>query len=121
MTGFKHSSLFKLNRRGDLNPMFGKTFSPEFIYMQKRDKKGLNNPMYGIKKSPATIAKLQKLIYVYEAESLKKIGVFSTVDCIKHFKMGKDTLKKYLNSKNPFSWAVQARPEGKIFSHVQLD
>nr|YP_010833271.1 GIY-YIG endonuclease [Agaricus bitorquis]WFG54018.1 GIY-YIG endonuclease [Agaricus bitorquis] len=26
--GFKHESIFKLNRKGSLNPMFGKTFSP---------------------------------------------------------------------------------------------
>ena len=70
--------------------------------MQTKDKKGVNNPMYGSKKSPATIAKLQKLIYVYEADTLKNIGVFSTVECTKHFKMGKDTLTKYLNSKLPF-------------------
>ena len=93
--------------------MFGKTFSLEFIEMQTRDKKGINNPMFGIVKSPATIAKLQKLVYVYEADTLKNIGVFSTVECIKHFKMGKDTLTKYLNSKLPF--------KGKIFSRVQLD
>ena len=37
--GFKHNSIFKLNRKGSLNPMFGKTFSLEFIEMQKRDKK----------------------------------------------------------------------------------
>ena len=111
--GFKHNSIFKLNRKGSLNPMFGKTFSLEFIEMQKRDKKGINNPMFGIVKSPATIAKLQKLVYVYEADTLKNIGVFSTVECIKHFKMGKNTLTKYLNSKLPF--------KGKIFSRVQLD
>lgn len=111
--GFKHSSIFKSNRKGSLNPMYGKTFSHEFISMQTRDKKGINNPMYGIKKSPATIAKLQKLVYVYEADTLNSIGVFSTVECIKHFKMGKDTLNKYLNSKLPF--------KGKIFSRVQLD
>ena len=111
--GFKHTTIFKLNRKGSLNPMFGKTFSPEFISMQTRDKKGVNNPMFGIKKSPATIAKLQKLVYVYEAESLNLIGIFSTVECIKHFKMGNDTLTKYLNSKLPF--------KGKIFSRVQLD
>ena len=111
--GFKHNSIFKLNRKGSLNPMFGKTFSPEFISMQTRDKKGVNNPMFGTKKSPTTIAKLQKLVYVYEAETLKFIGVFPTVECIKHFKMGKDTLTKYLDSKLPF--------KGKIFSRVQLD
>lgn len=111
--GFKHTSIFKLNRKGSLNPMFGKTFSSEFFSMQTRDRKGKNNPMFGTVKSPATIAKLQKLVYVYEAETLKRIGVFSTVECSKHFKMGKDTLTKYLNSKLPF--------KGKIFSSVQLD
>jgi group I intron endonuclease len=111
--GFKHNSIFKLNRKGNLNPMFGKTFSPEFIAMQTRDRKGINNPMFGIVKSSATIAKLQKLVYVYEAETLENIGVFSTVECIKHFKIGKDTLTKYLNSKLPF--------KGKIFSRVKLE
>ena len=111
--GFEHNSIFRLKRKGNLNTMFGKTFSPEFISMQTRDKKGVNNPMFGIKKSPTTIAKLQKLVYVYETETLNLIGIFSTVECIKHFKMGNDTLTKYLNSKLPF--------KGKIFSRVQLD
>ena len=93
--------------------MSGKTFSPEFIYMQTLDRKGKNNPMFGITKSPETIAKLQKLVYVYEADTQKLIGVFSTVECSKHFKMGKDTLSKYLNSNISF--------KGKIFSRVKLD
>ena len=83
----KHNSIFKLNRKGHLNPMFG------------------------IDKSPVTIAKLQKMIYVYEAETLQNIGVFPTVECIKHFKIGQITLTKYLNSKLPF--------KGKIFSRVK--
>jgi len=111
--GFKHNAIFKENRKGSLNPMFGKTFSPEFIAMQTKNRKGINNPMFGIVKSPSTIAKLQTLIYVYEADTFKKMGIFSTVECIKHFKMGKNTLKKYVNSKLPF--------KGKIFSLVQLD
>nr|QTG38649.1 hypothetical protein [Ganoderma sp. TQC-2021a] len=111
--GFKHSSIFKLNRKGSLNPMFGKTFSSEFLSMQTRNRKGKNNPLFGTVKSPATIAKSQKLVFVYEAETLKRIGVFSTVECSKHLKLGKDTLTKYLNSKLPF--------KGKIFSSVQLD
>jgi len=110
--GFKHNSIFKLNRKGINNPMFGKPFSSEFLAMQTKDRKGINNPMFGVPKSPATIAKLQKLVYVYEAETTKFIGVFSTVECIKHFKMGKDTLTKYLNSKLPF--------KGKIFSRVKF-
>lgn len=111
--GFKHYSKFKLNRSGTNNPMFGKAFSAEFIAMQTYNKKGSNNPMFGIEKSPATIVKLKKLVYVYEAETRKLIGVFSTVECSKHFKMGKDTLTKYLKSNSPF--------KGKIFSRVQLD
>jgi len=111
--GFKHSTIFKLNRCGSLNPMFGKTFSPEFIAMQIRDRKGKNNSMFGKIKSPNTIAKLQKLVYVYEADNLKLIGIFPTVECAKLFKMGKDTLTKYLNSNLPF--------KGKLFSRVQLD
>lgn len=111
--GFKHSSEFKLNRSGTLNPMFGKTFSPEFLEMQSRDKKGKNNPMYDLIKSEATIAKLKKLIYVYDAETKNLINVLPTVECIKHFKIGKATLYKYLNTNISY--------KGKIFSHVQLD
>jgi group I intron endonuclease len=111
--GFKHSTMFKLNRSGSLNAMFGKTLSPEFIAMQIRDRKGKNNSMFGKIKSPNTIAKLQKLVYVYEADNLKLIGIFPTVECAKLFKMGKDTLTKYLNSSLPF--------KGKLFSRVQLD
>ncbi len=111
--GFKHTAIFKLNRSASLNPMFGKTFSTEFIAMQIRDKKGKNNPMFGVTKSTETIAKLQKFVYVYEADTRKLIGLFTTVECTKHFKMGKDTLYKYLNSNIPF--------KGKIFSRVQLD
>jgi group I intron endonuclease len=111
--GYKHSSIFKLNRSGRLNPMFGKTLSPEFIEKQNCNKKGKNNPMYGKVKSPTTIQKLQKLVYVYEAEPFHFIGAFPTVICSKNFQMGKDTLTKYLNSKLPF--------KGKLFSRVRLD
>ena len=110
--GFKRSSEFKLNRSGNLNPMFGKNFSPEFLEMQNKDKKGINNPMYGVIKSEATIAKLQKLIYVYEAETKNLINVLPTVECIKQFKIGKATIYKYLNTNISY--------KGKIFSDVKL-
>ena len=92
--------------------MFGKNFSPEYLNMQIKDKKGENNPMFGKKKSQITIATLQKLIYVYEAGTLNYIGAYPTVLCSKEFKMGKDTLTKYVNTNKPF--------KGKLFSHVQL-
>nr|AEF33889.1 intronic ORF [Flammulina velutipes] len=48
--GLKQSENFKLNRLGKLNPMFNKTFSSEYLKMQNRDKKGINNPMFGTEK-----------------------------------------------------------------------
>ena len=75
--------------------MFNKKFSSQ---MQIKDKKGPLNPIYGIKKSSETIKKLQKYVYVYEANTLKKIGIFTIIECIKHFKMGKGTFYKYLNT-----------------------
>jgi hypothetical protein len=121
--GFKHKPEFGIKRSGFLNPMANRQFSPEFIAMQKRSKVGNNNPQIGVNKSAATIAKLTKLVYVYEtvAPNLIKegcrshmnlIGLYSTVKCSKKFNMGKDTLSKYLLSGKPF--------KGKIFSRVKL-
>ena len=110
--GFKHKPEFGINRSGKLNPMSGRTFTPEFIEMQKRNKAGVNNPLYEVVKSPSTIAKITKLIYVYDAENMNYIDSFSTVECLKEFKMGKDTLSKYLLKGLPF--------KGRIFSRTKL-
>ena len=110
--GFKHTNDFKLNRSGKLNPMYGKLFSKEFINMQIRDKKGKNNPMYGLKKSAITIEKITKKVYVYDYETKNLIGTFSTVECAKFFKMGKDTLTKYLKNGLPY--------KNKLFSRIKL-
>lgn len=80
--------------------------------MQKRNKLGVNNPQYGVKKSTTTIKKLIKLVYVYNNENMSYIGCYSTVQCSKEFKMGKDTLSKYILNGLPF--------KGKIFSRVKL-
>ena len=116
--GFKHSTFFKLNRTGNLNPMSpfggkGRVLSSEFIKMQTRNKTGENNPMFGIEKSPETLAKIKKMVYVYNSETRVLIGKYSTVECSKEFKMGKDTLSKYLKKNKSF--------KGKLFSRVQLD
>ena len=92
--------------------MSNRKFSPEFIEMQKRNKSGVNNPLYGFVKSPSTIAKLTKLVYIYDAENMSYIGSYSTVECSKKFKMGKDTLSKYLLNGKPF--------KGRIFSRNML-
>ncbi len=92
--------------------MHGRIYSSEFISIETRNKKGINNPMFGIKKSAEIISKLHKLIYVYEYETKKFIGSYSTVECSKNFKMGKDTLTKYLNNGLPF--------KNKLFSRIKL-
>nr|YP_203343.1 orf283 [Zancudomyces culisetae]AAW49510.1 orf283 [Zancudomyces culisetae] len=110
--GFKHKDSFKSNRTGELNPMFGKTFSTQFINMQIRNKVGKNNPQFGKKKSSETIAKLIKLVYVYDFKNKKFIGSYSTIDCIKKFKIGSDTLKKYIKNGLPY--------KNLLFSRIKL-
>lgn len=110
--GYKHKPQFSLKRVGHLNPMYGHIYSPEFIYMKNRDKTGINNPQFGVKKSVETIAKLTKLVYVYKIKDMSFIGSYPTVQCSKKFKMGKDTLIKYLKNGQPF--------KGKLFSRVKL-
>ena len=99
-------------RRGNLNPMFGREFSPEFIAMQKRDKTGENNPQFGTKKTLETLAKITKLVYVYDYGTKNLIGSFPTVQCSKEFKIGKDTLTKYLKNGLPY--------KNKLFSRIKL-
>jgi len=109
---YKHKSDFGLNRSDILNPMYGRIKSKEFMEMQSRDKSGINNPNYGNIKTPFTIAKITKLVYVYNSSDMSFIGKFSTVKCSKHFNMGKDTLTKYIKNGTPF--------KGKIFSRTNF-
>jgi hypothetical protein len=92
--------------------MFDKQKSQEFINMQKRDKSEVNNPQHRVVKTPETIAKLTKLVYVYNYLDMSFIGQFSTVNCSKEFKMGKSTLTKYLFNGLSF--------KGKLFSRKKL-
>jgi hypothetical protein len=112
--GFKHKPEFGIKRSGKLNPMAGRprSFSPAFLEMQSRNKVGTNNPQFGVTKSPGTIAKLTKLVFVYDSVDKSYIGSYSTVQCSKEFKLGKDTLSKYISNGLPF--------KGKIFSRVKL-
>lgn len=65
--------------------------------MLQKDKKGNLNPMFGKVKSATNIAKLTKIVYVYNCLDMSLIGEFTTVNCSKSFHMGKDTLTKYIN------------------------
>jgi group I intron endonuclease len=107
--GYKHMPNFGLNRKGCLNR---RVKSKELIEMQNRDSpfgSGSNNCNT---KSPLTIVKITKLVYVYNCLDMSLIGEFSTVNCSKQFKMGKDTLTKYIKSGLPY--------KGKIFSRIKL-
>jgi group I intron endonuclease len=110
--GYKYKIEFGINRSGSKNPMFGKIKSQEFINMQLRDKFGFKNPQYGVIKSQDTIAKLTKLVYVYNSSDMSFIGEFSTINCSKEFKLGKDILSKYIKNRLSF--------KGKIFSRNKL-
>lgn len=110
--GYIHKPEFGLNRLGPLNPMYGREKSKEFLEMQTKDRSGSNNPLYGKVKSTLTIAKLTKLVYVYNNEDMSFIGKFSTINCSKEFNMGKDTLTKYIKNGLPF--------KGKLFSRNKL-
>lgn len=110
--GYKHKPEFGLNRSGQLNPMFGRIKSKEFLEMQNRDRSGSNNYLYGKIKTSSTIAKITKLVYVYNSLDMSFIGEFSTVNCSKKHNMGKDTVTKYIKNGMPF--------KGKIFSRTKL-
>lgn len=111
--GYKHTLEFRENRIGNKNPMHGREYSPEYLDQQKRDKTGNNNPQYGVIKTPETVAKLSKYVYVYSAVTKEFIGAYSTVACKKEFKMGYDTLKKYIASGLPF--------KGLLFLSKKID
>lgn len=100
--GFKHREKFSLIRRGVLRPMYNREKSPEFIYIQKRDKTGKNNPQYGKLKSSETLDKLRKYIYVYDEKTSVFLGKFGRVQCKKTFIIGYDSIQKYLDSGKPF-------------------
>jgi group I intron endonuclease len=111
--GYKHANEFGLRRKGNLNPMFNLSKSKEFIEMQLKDRRGPNNPLFSKIKSPSTLAKITKIVYVYNLLDISLIGEYSTVNCSKEFKMGKDTLTKYIKSGLPY--------KGKIFSRAKLN
>lgn len=110
--GYIHKPSFGLNRLSTLNPMYGRAKSKEFLEMQNRDKSGSNNPLFGKIKSPSTIAKITKLVYIYNSSDMSYIGEYPTVKCSKIYNMGKDTLTKYIKNGLPY--------KGKIFSHIKL-
>lgn len=99
-----------LRRKGHLNPIYGLNKSKELLEMKHKNKKGYNNPLFGKVKSSSTLAKRTKIVYVYNLD-MSLIGEFSTVNCARKFKMGNDTLTKYIKSGLPY--------KGKLFSRVK--
>lgn len=62
-----------------------------------KDRSGVNNPMFGKAKFEETLAKLKKMVWVYDMDNnYKLLGVFLTVMCTKTFHIGYKTLTKRL-------------------------
>lgn len=102
--GYKHKEedLLKMSelKKGERNPMYNKIKSDAFIAQQTRDKSGENNPMFGKTKPEQTLAKLRKMIFVYDVtQDYKLLGVYPTVMCTRLFKLCNNTLKKRVNNK----------------------
>lgn len=108
--GYKHTeeNLLKMSKlkKGEMNPMYNKIKSGAFIAQQIRDKSvalacaAENNPMFGKPKSEQTLAKLRKMIFVYDVtQNYKLLGVYPTVMCTRLFKLCNNTLKKRINNK----------------------
>lgn len=102
--GYKHTeeNLLKMSelKKGERNPMYNKAKSDAFIAQQIRDKSGENNPMFGKTKSEQTLAKLRKMIFVYDVtQDYKLLGVYPTVMCTRLFRLCNNTLKKMINNK----------------------
>lgn len=91
--------------------MYGRELSPEFLAQQIRDKWGSNNHQFGVIKSKETITKLTKLVYVYQADTKNLIGKYSTIECKKEFKIGYNTIKKYIENKKAYKGILSSYNE----------
>ena len=79
-----------------------------------KDRSGVNNPMYGKARSEVTLAKLRKMVWVYDVEkNYKLLGVFPTVMCTKTFHISYETLTKRLQDGKIH--------KGKYFSRKPFD
>lgn len=102
--GYRHTpeNFLKMSelKRGERNPMYNKPKSPAFIAQQVKDKSKENNPMFGKVKSEETLAKLRKMIFVYDVtQNSKLLGVYPTVTCARIFRICNNTLTKRINNK----------------------
>lgn len=92
-TGYTHTQEWRNARMGAGNPMSNRQYSPEFIAEQQKDKNGANNPQFGVVKTPETVAKLTKLVSVYNATTGDYLSRQSTVETAKKYPIGKMTLQ----------------------------
>lgn len=123
--GYKHTEETLLylseSRKGENNPMAGKAKSEAFVAQQTKDKFGPNNPMFGKLKTEETLAKIRKMIFVYDVtDNNKLLGIYPTVVCTRTFHIGYETLTqrlldgkihkgKYLFSRNSEGLAISGK------------
>jgi len=64
-----------------------------------KDKTGANNPMFGKPKSPETLAKLSKKVYVYDSNTKELIKCYDSYkSAVKNLSVSYETIKKYLDT-----------------------
>jgi hypothetical protein len=114
-------------KKGELNPMFGKEKSPEFLAMQKgENKKGELNPMFGKLLQPSFAQFVEPIpVYVYNSVNKELLMSFpeGIVVAKKTLKMGYDTLKRLCNSNPKEEFIPKKGPlqnHKLIFSHTPL-
>jgi len=78
-----------------------------------RYKTGANNPMYGKPKSPETLAKLSKKVYVYDGDTKELIKCYDSYKItVKDLHIGFETIIKYLDTHKIY--------KGKLFYSNEL-
>lgn len=75
--------------------MFNKPKSKEFLEQMFRDKTGANNLMFGKPKSPEILAKLSKMVYVYDSNTKELVYCYDSYkSAVKNLGVSYETIKK---------------------------
>ena len=83
----------KKSKLGELNPMYQKLKSKEFLEHMYKDRSGVNNPMFGKPKSDETLAKLSQKVYVYDGNTKEFIKCYDSMgNAVKDLRIANETI-----------------------------